>query len=172
MENERKVTGLNSKENITNMKRVMTKLTGNDIVGVRFTDDKYKDSEVVRIVNSSIVELPPDITTLKSIKSLQLLDCENLRGLPDNIGELASLRSLIIKDCPAIKTLPSSVGSLEGLKILYLTETGIEGLPETVGQLHRLEELSISGKSFKYLPDSIWVQLIHNPDDFVDPYRN
>ncbi|XP_056166449.1 disease resistance protein RPV1-like [Syzygium oleosum] len=104
----------------------------------------------------SLTDIDRSICHLKSLVSLDVSSCNNLRRLPDELGrDLASLEYLSLKCCISFERLPDTIGNLESLIELDISQTGIKELPDSIGNLESLIELDISETGIKELPDSI-----------------
>ncbi|XP_056174254.1 disease resistance protein RPV1-like [Syzygium oleosum] len=104
----------------------------------------------------SLTDIDRSICHLKSLVSLDVSSCNNLRRLPDELGrDLASLEYLSLKCCTSFERLPDTIGNLESLIELDISQTGIKELPNSIGNLESLIELDISETGIKELPDSI-----------------
>ncbi|KAM5554804.1 TMV resistance protein N-like [Rosa sericea] len=128
---------------------------------------------------TSLLEVHPSISALKSVVELDLQGCSNLRSLPSSI-HMKSLKYLDLSGCSkltefpeisevmevlralrldgtAIKELPSSINNLTGLWELDLTDcTCLVCLPDNICNLARLYHLNLTGcSSLVCLPDNI-----------------
>ncbi|MCD9646047.1 hypothetical protein HAX54_035571 [Datura stramonium] len=111
---------------------------------------------------SSLVELQidkvpirslPYVGTLKSLKTLEIRNCERLGSLPHSIGELLALRTMTITRNDAIMELPESVGELQNLVILRLTKCKqLCKLPDSIGELKNLVHLLMEETAVTVLP--------------------
>ncbi len=99
--------------------------------------------------------LPAVIGSLGSLKTLTIVESNNLVSIPEEIGNLKSLWKLGIGNNKQLTTLPSGIGGLTSLQILYLIGNGITSLPDSIGNLFSLEELDIHINKFESLPQSI-----------------
>jgi len=97
---------------------------------------------------------PEDISTLRSLKELNLYD-NNLTTLPENIGEIESLEVLNLRNNNRITSIPESIKTLSSLKKLNLSWCSLTELPEWIGELRSLEELNLWGNQIKMIPKSI-----------------
>ncbi|XP_056174260.1 disease resistance protein RPV1-like [Syzygium oleosum] len=104
----------------------------------------------------SLTDIDRSICHLKSLVSLDVSSCNNLRRLPDELGrDLASLEYLYLKRCTWFERLPDTIENLESLIELDISETRIKELPDSIGNLESLIELDITLTKIKELPDSI-----------------
>uniref|UniRef100_A0A6N2KHY8 Disease resistance protein Roq1-like winged-helix domain-containing protein n=1 Tax=Salix viminalis TaxID=40686 RepID=A0A6N2KHY8_SALVM len=113
---------------------------------------------------------------LKSLQTLNVVDCSQLEKLPENLGDLESLTKLFakgtaIKPLPtsarylkkltncssSIAMLPASLTSFSSLKELDLSYAGLSDAISSIelGSLSFLEDLDLSGNGFFNLPSSI-----------------
>ena len=92
--------------------------------------------EILDLSYSSIMELPPSLHKLRSLRYLYLRKCTDLQYLPRNISKLTSLQCLDMYGCSTLwtklepkkrfKKVASihNLGSLTHLKKLYLQNNG------------------------------------------------
>lgn len=70
----------------------------------------------------------PYITTVNSIKSMQLIGCASLVTISNfHIATLTSLQSLYLIGCPALTSLPDGLSALPSLQMVCLV--GLRSLP-------------------------------------------
>ena len=158
------VVGINFK--INNMKiRILIKL----VVGTLFFQfiiagcSTYKDLEkalvnpekvtALKIRNSKIQELPPEISKLKNLKTLYLFR-NQLTSIPKEIGELENLETLIISS-NRLTSLPPEIVKLKKLKKLSLKHNDLKYLPKKFGNLTSLQYLDLQYNDLDSLPLSI-----------------
>ncbi|XP_057987423.1 disease resistance protein RPP5-like [Hevea brasiliensis] len=109
------------------------------------------DLSECKMVNS----LPNSICELKSLESLNLYGCSNLRKLSPLYG-LCSLKWLYL-DGTALVEIPPDIVSLSSLEALLLNDTPIEELPSSIGFRSSLTVLNLGGcERLKSLPNSIF----------------
>ncbi|KOM34220.1 hypothetical protein LR48_Vigan02g037000 [Vigna angularis] len=98
----------------------------------------------LRVLNldfSEYASLPRCIGKLKHLRSLSLLENENLTELPDSICKLQNLQSLILNGCIKLQKLPKGLANLVSLRCLCIT-TIEPGCPEKeIASLPSLELL-------------------------------
>ncbi|KAH0754011.1 hypothetical protein KY290_024281 [Solanum tuberosum] len=95
----------------------------------------------------------PHVGALKSLKTLEIRNCERLGSLPDSIGELLALKTMTITRNDAITELPESVGELQNLVILRLTRCKrLHKLPDSIGELKNLVHLLMEETAVTVLP--------------------
>ncbi|KAK4715694.1 hypothetical protein R3W88_014032 [Solanum pinnatisectum] len=109
------------------------------------------------LVELQIDEVPirslPHVGALKSLKTLEIRNCERLGSLPDSIGELLALKTMTITRNDAITELPESVGELQNLVILRLTKCKrLHKLPDSIGELKNLVHLLMEETAVTVLP--------------------
>ncbi|XP_056172675.1 disease resistance protein RPV1-like [Syzygium oleosum] len=104
----------------------------------------------------SLTEIDRSICHLKSLVSLDVSFCNNLRRLPEEMGrDLVSLEYLSLKFCKSFERLPNTIGNLKSLIELDIFGTGIKELPDSIGNLESLIELNTTYTRIKELPDSV-----------------
>ncbi|KAH9782156.1 ADP-ribosyl cyclase/cyclic ADP-ribose hydrolase [Citrus sinensis] len=127
---------------------------------------------------TSLTTLPGEIF-MKSLQTLVLSGCLNLRKFPRIVGSMECLRELLLdetdikklplsiellsklvllnlKDCRNLETLPITVSSLKCLRTLKLSGCSkIVKFPETVISVEDLSELFLDGTSITEVPSSI-----------------
>ncbi|XP_052294731.1 disease resistance protein RPV1-like [Citrus sinensis] len=129
---------------------------------------------------SSLVSLSSSLCMLKSLSSLQIIDCKKLERLPESLGQLALLcelkmikcssfeslpsslcmlkylTSLAIIDCKNFKRLPNELGNLKCLVVLIVKGTAIREVPESLGQLSSIVRLDLSNNNLERTPASLY----------------
>ncbi|TXG60284.1 hypothetical protein EZV62_014857 [Acer yangbiense] len=106
---------------------------------------------------SKIDKLPDDIGTLESLECIQARGTA-VRELPPSISCLKRLNSLDFSGCKGENgegLLLPPLSGLENLEYLYLSDCGITALPETLGCLTSLEKLHLGRNDFESIPGSI-----------------
>ncbi|XP_056166467.1 disease resistance protein RPV1-like [Syzygium oleosum] len=92
----------------------------------------------------SLTDIDRSICHLKSLVSLDVSSCNNLRRLPDELGrDLASLEYLSLQCCISFERLPDTIGNLESLIELDISQTGIKELPDSIWTIEKLEEIDV-----------------------------
>ena len=64
--------------------------------------------------------LPAGLQHITTLKTLIIIDCENLETLPWWIWKLISLESLTLTGCPNLKSLPNEMRNLTSLQTLKI----------------------------------------------------
>ncbi|RVW37489.1 Disease resistance protein RPS4 [Vitis vinifera] len=107
---------------------------------------------------TGISELPSSIEHMRGLKSLELINCENLVALPNSIGNLTCLTSLHVRNCPKLHNLPDNLRSLQ----CCLTRLDLGGcnlmeeeIPSDLWCLSSLEFLNISENHMRCIPAGI-----------------
>jgi Leucine-rich repeat (LRR) protein len=77
-------------------------------------------SSLEHLVFDCIKDLPVDIKSFTSLRSLWIQDCDDLETLPEWLGGLTSLREILIEECPGLSSLPESMQLLTGLEKLRI----------------------------------------------------
>ncbi|KAH9290209.1 hypothetical protein KI387_034326, partial [Taxus chinensis] len=103
-----------------------------------------------------LLQLPKALGQLKSMQTLNLSGCKELKELPESIGELERLEILRLEGCTKLKRLPSSFGVLKSLASLSLKHCQVlQELPESFGALSCLRHLDLSHcESINELPST------------------
>ncbi|XP_051125146.1 probable disease resistance protein At4g27220 [Andrographis paniculata] len=98
-----------------------------------------------------------------------------IKALPDSLSNLRSMRSLLLRGCNNLKYIPD-LGNLEELRELDISGTRINELPLGMRKLVNLECLKISAKNLKILPSNILLnfrklQCLHLPFHIEAPMK-
>uniref|UniRef100_A0ACD5XVU5 Uncharacterized protein n=1 Tax=Avena sativa TaxID=4498 RepID=A0ACD5XVU5_AVESA len=96
---------------------------------------------------SGLCVLPGWLGELRSLQSLKISDCINLRVLSEGwLGELVSLQKLEIHHCINLRVLSNEwLGELRSLQVLKISSCpSLRELPEGIQHLASLHELSIT----------------------------
>ena len=106
--------------------------------------DDYYDYSITDIYlnNANLVgTIPPEIYTLRGLKSLDLCSNYGLIGsIPSEIGLLTNLHDLHIQKTNIQGTIPTILGHLTSLNRLLIDETKITGImPQEVCELKQIE---------------------------------
>ena len=107
---------------------------------------------------TGISELPSSIEHMRGLKSLELINCENLVALPNSIGNLTCLTSLHVRNCPKLHNLPDNLRSLQCcLTMLDLGGCNLmeEEIPSDLWCLSLLVFLNISENRMRCIPAGI-----------------
>ncbi|KAL6124438.1 hypothetical protein ACLB2K_076950 [Fragaria x ananassa] len=104
---------------------------------------------------TSLLEIHPSISALKSLVDLSLEDCSNLVKFPSSI-HMKSLRELTLSGCSKLEEFPEISEVMERLSSLYLDGTAVKELPSSINNLTGLRNLSMEYcTSLVSLPDEI-----------------
>ena len=104
---------------------------------------------------STLASLPSSIGNLK-LEILTVTECDNLLTLPDSLSSLVTLKELEIEDCGRIQQLPSNIGNLTQLSILSIAGCrGLNVLPASMTSLTTLRHLYL-GERRIILDDEIF----------------
>ena len=97
------------------------------------------------------------IPTVAVLDTLCLRDCKNLESLPTSIWDkLKSLKSLFLSNCSQLRCFPQVLTNVENLRELHLDGTAIKELPSSIEHLNRLAILNLRGcRELVTLPESI-----------------
>ncbi|MEE9553496.1 MAG: COR domain-containing protein [candidate division Zixibacteria bacterium] len=117
--------------------------------------------------NKEIIELPPEIGRLTTLRSLNL-NYNQLTLLPAETGNLTELKSLRLSR-NQLTEWPPEIGNLTGLQSLNLGYNGISELPPEIGNLTGLRSLDLRQNYLTKLPTEIssltelqWLNLREN----------
>jgi len=92
--------------------------------------------------------LPPEISLLTNLITIDASDNQFRGGLPSEIGLLTSVVSLKLQNNTFKGSLPSEIGVLTGLTTLEVFDNAISGcLPSEIGSLSELKELHVQRSS-------------------------
>lgn len=130
--------------------------------------------------NLEILALPEEFCHLRSLKTLELVNCTEMKSLPDSFGNLTNLESIKLTYAKNLESLPKSFGNLVRLQYLELKGCSnvtissealqnitkldhidlcacakLEELPPQVAMQESLEKLYLWGTNFKTLPNDI-----------------
>ncbi|KAL5557109.1 hypothetical protein UlMin_039345 [Ulmus minor] len=109
-----------------------------------------------------LVELPPGLCEIVSLKTLSITHCHKLSKLPEEIEKLVNLQVLRLRSCIDMRELPDSICKLDKLTFLDISDCfSIRKLPEDIGKLCSLRTLNMRSCSrLPELPPSV-VDLEH-----------
>ncbi|PWZ25070.1 putative disease resistance protein RGA4 [Zea mays] len=96
----------------------------------------------LHITNSSIKELPDDITILYNLQTLKLSGCFNLIRLPKRMKHMSALRHLYTDGCTRLECMPPELGQITSLRTITWFVVG-SGL--SCSSLAELKDLNIGG---------------------------
>ncbi|KAJ9676256.1 hypothetical protein PVL29_024991 [Vitis rotundifolia] len=107
---------------------------------------------------TGITELPSSIEHLRGLRSLELINCENLVALPNSIGSLTCLTTLRVRNCTKLHNLPDNLRGLR--RCLIRLDLGgcnlMEGeIPSDLWCLSSLESLDLSENHIRCIPAGI-----------------
>ncbi|WP_414553320.1 COR domain-containing protein [Anabaena sp. CCY 0017] len=102
---------------------------------------------------NKLKSLPPEIGSLKNLKSLNLSYTE-ITELPPEIGQLSHLQTLKIH-YSKLSVLPPEIGRLVNLENLDCSFNNLSRLPPEMGQLYNLKSLNLRSNNLIQLPSEI-----------------
>lgn len=117
----------------------------------QFTNLKNLTLRYSPIVNQN--ELFYEISKLKHLESLDLIDCSLNNYISPQISNLKSLKALSIEN-KSISKLPNEIGQLTNLELLYV-HGKLKYLPDSIVNLKNLRELNLGYNSFSVFPQGI-----------------
>ena len=137
---------------------LMTKFFGVlETIGKYFPQSKgikgIGDMEVLKAPFHGLLQIPPLIGNLTSLKTLNL-SFNKLTELPESIGSLVSLRYLYLLD-NQLTELPESIGNLTFLEKLDLGMNSLTSVPGSIAELPCLDLLCVQYNKLTSLPVSI-----------------
>ncbi|XP_076901070.1 TMV resistance protein N-like [Bidens hawaiensis] len=130
---------------------------------------------------SELKEIHPSLGNHKSLQSVQVSRCHNLRTFPA-IVHMENLQTLEIEDCEKLLEFPKIQANMEALVKLSVEDTGIQVLPSSIGerctnlislnlsQLKNLKSIEFNFDALKHLKTlqlyrSIHVKTMFHPLD-------
>lgn len=120
--------------------------------------------EELSITCNHIEKLPVEITKLKRLKRVTIVDEDNMSAprnncsldLADTFKKLSDIESLETLYLPYIHSeLPPEVGELTNIKNLQIVHNGLRTLPPEISKLKELKSLYIAYNDLDSLPSSI-----------------
>ncbi|CAL0312789.1 unnamed protein product [Lupinus luteus] len=114
--------------------------------GIKISDALPSLMELNIDYSNDLVELPPELCKITTLKKLSITNCHNLSALPQEIGKLKNLEVLRLNSCSDLAAMPESVGSLHNLHCLDISGCiSLIQLPKDIGNLNSLEKLYMNG---------------------------
>ncbi|KAK9205284.1 hypothetical protein WN943_015551 [Citrus x changshan-huyou] len=113
---------------------------------------------------SELEYISSSIFKLKSVESIEISNCSNLKGFPEipfcNIdgSGIERIPSSVLKlnKCSKLESLPSSLCMFKSLTSLEIIDCKkLERLPDELGNLEALEELRVEGTGIREVPKSL-----------------
>ncbi|XP_062079957.1 disease resistance protein RPV1-like [Humulus lupulus] len=116
-----------------------------------------RNIKVLHLSGTSIQRVDiPSFECLPCLHILNMNSCKELESLPTSICKLKSLVTLDLGFCSQLKSFPEILEPMEKLEKLNLEETRIEETPSTIENLVVLDELNLNYcKNLKCLPTTI-----------------
>lgn len=104
---------------------------------------------------ANLLELPPQIGTLKNLRELHITATNNIKTLPPEIGELHNLAVLDLMFNENLEEIPMEIYRLKNLEQLLLTNNKLKELPKGVSALKKLKVLRLDNNNLTCLPSDI-----------------
>ncbi|XP_050114712.1 disease resistance protein RUN1-like isoform X3 [Malus sylvestris] len=129
---------------------------------------------------TAIREVPPSIGHLKRLSLVNLRHCHKLISLPRDFYKLKSVETLLLNYCQQLRELHEDIGEMISLRTLEAKQTDIREVPPSIVRLKNLTRLSLDRISielkgeYKHLPKELirlrWEDcpLKSIPDDFFN----
>ncbi len=111
--------------------------------------EKLKNLKEFKIEKSTI-EIDTDITKLKHLRSISIVDCET-SNLPNSIFYGPALENITIVRCKKIQKIPDFKGNGK-YRIIDLSDNNISMLPESLGFIANVSNLNLSNNALSSLP--------------------
>lgn len=117
---------------------------------------EFKKLEMFILRDGKMEVLSDSIMELKSLKTLEIDNCRNLKSISNSLGNLVLLKTLKITGNNSLEKLPESLFNLNSLQSLNLYNNNIESLPDEFGSFPLLERLNLSNNELKNISYSIY----------------
>ena len=89
------------------------------------------------------------LSSIKSLKSLNLGDCDFTGEIPTQFGKLKNLTSLVLHGNGLNGTIPEQLGNLDDLEVLDLDDNELTFIPRIIGDLTNLKTLSVANNKIQ-----------------------
>eukprot|EP00984_Skeletonema_dohrnii_P007474 scaffold2707_cov90-Skeletonema_dohrnii-CCMP3373.AAC.6 len=122
---------------------------------VQVGDDTHLE-RLLLVRNSFAGIIPPWISKLKQLQTLDLSKNNFQGAIPEAIGDLSSVKYFNLLGNNLTETIPSSLGKLSQIDALILGENALQGeLPASIGNLRTLQLLDVgSNELISTIPSS------------------
>jgi leucine-rich repeat protein SHOC2 len=123
-----------------------------------------KNLEELNFTCNYLDTLPIEITKLKHLKQVSIIDANNLSStfndfklnFSDTFKKLSKIKNLNFLYIPFVKfNLPKAVKYLKNIKTLSLVENDLRSLPTEISQMKQLRFLDVRDNKLNTLPNSI-----------------
>lgn len=144
---------------------------------------ELKNLEELKFTCNYLDSLPSDIMELKSLKSITILDADNLSAplnncklnFSDTFIKLSKVKTITRLYIPFIKfILPPEIKYLTNIKIFTLVYNNLTAVPDEMSQMNNLRAITINYNELNTLPISlsnldslINLDLLHNNFDSI-----
>ncbi|XP_042202940.1 leucine-rich repeat-containing protein 69 [Callorhinchus milii] len=125
-------------------------LTNKQLQQVPIAVIKLKALRTLRISNNYLIDLPPEIKTLRELTELNLGN-NAFQHVPEVLFHMISLQKLQLYG-NLISEITSGLFGLENLVFLNLSQNQLRSLPEEIYRLARLEYLNVSNNELESIP--------------------
>ncbi|TXG68584.1 hypothetical protein EZV62_003519 [Acer yangbiense] len=108
------------------------------------------------LTDTAIEEIPSSIGSLTGLIVLQISHCARLKHISTSICKLKSLESINLIDCSKLESFPEILEPMEHLEVIHLCGTAIKELPSSIENLKGLLRLELrESRNLEWLPSSI-----------------
>ncbi|XP_061995681.1 TMV resistance protein N-like [Rosa rugosa] len=105
----------------------------------------------------------PDFTGATNLKKLKLKGCTSLLEVHPSISALKSVVELDLRGCSNLKKFPNISRNMKKLRDLYIGETAITEMPSSINDLSGLKTLGLAGcRELRSLPSSIHMKSLQS----------
>ncbi|PRQ57520.1 putative TIR domain, winged helix-turn-helix DNA-binding domain-containing protein [Rosa chinensis] len=119
----------------------------------------------INLSHSKYLIETPDFTEATHLKQLRLGECTSLLEVHPSISALKSLVELDLRGCSNLNKFPNISGNMEKLSKLWLDQTAITEIPSSINDLSGLRDLSLACcRELRSLPSSIHMKSLNKLD--------
>lgn len=92
--------------------------------------------------NFLFTTFPPQVAVLSNLKSINIINCPNLKKLPSGIKYLENISELSIDNCRNFSEITDEIGELKELRSLKLSYCLVSEFPDAMKSLKNLQVLT------------------------------